>query len=320
MAAPKYYYNPKTLRYERAGISIRNIVSTTTGIIFTGSVFFCGLFFLQNKLITTANERKLKVENQALKEHYSILSSRIASGKVKLATLKQKEEDLSKKFFDVREAANDFHPTPDILTKDKIGFEAELTRLDVQYNHAIGRAEQTNQHYAKWAALDRRDFEVVRNFPGALPVESPDPDLLISGYGTRINPWHKGKFHHDGIDFAGNRGAEVLATGKGTVTLIKKTELTAGFGNYVEIDHGHGYVTRYAHLGEIKVRQGQRIEKGHVIALIGVSGGSIAPHVHYEVLKDGHHIDPMRVLVEGIGSEQFHLLGRAAGNPNQTLH
>jgi murein DD-endopeptidase MepM/ murein hydrolase activator NlpD len=68
------------------------------------------------------------------------------------------------------------------------------------------------------------------------------------------------------------------------------------------------------------VRQGQRIEKGHVIALIGVSGGSIAPHVHYEVLKDGHHIDPMRVLVEGIGSEQFHLLARAAGNPNQTLH
>jgi murein DD-endopeptidase MepM/ murein hydrolase activator NlpD len=320
MAASKYYYNPKTLRYERAGLSIRNILSTAAGILFSGAVFFCGLFFLQNKLITTPTERKLKAENKALKEHYSILSSRVTSGKVKLAALKQKEQDLTKKFFDVREAASDFHPTPDILTRDEDGFEEEVKRLNAQYIHAIGRAEQTNQHFAKWAALDRRDFSAVKSFPGALPVQSPDPDLLISGYGTRINPWHKGKFHHDGIDFAGNRGGGVLATGNGTVILVKKTELTAGFGNYIEIDHGHGYVTRYAHLGEIKVRQGQRITKGQAIAIIGVSGGSIAPHVHYEVLKDGSHIDPMRVLVEGIGSEQFHLLARAAGNPNQTLH
>lgn len=110
-----------------------------------------------------------------------------------------------------------------------------------------------------------------------------------------------------------------MATGNGTVTLVKNSELQAGFGNYLEIDHGYGYVTRYTHLGEIKVRMGQRVTKGMTIALMGMSGGSIAPHVHYEVLKDGHQIDPMKVLVEGMNAELYHQLAVAASQPNQSL-
>jgi murein DD-endopeptidase MepM/ murein hydrolase activator NlpD len=320
MAGPKYYYNPKTLRYERAGLSIRKALFATSGVLFTGSLFFLGLFFLQNKLITTATERQLKAENKALREHHSILSSRLAASKIKLTALQQKQTDLMKKFFDIDGNADGQHPVPDMLTQDEVAFENEVTRLNARYEQTISRAYQTSLHFAGSAAVEGEKLGRVASFPGALPVESTDPDLLVSGYGTRINPWHKGKFHHDGIDFAGSRGANVVATGKGTVSLVRRTELTAGFGNYLEIDHGHGYVTRYAHLGEIKVRQGQRIQKGQVIGLMGVSGGSIAPHVHYEVMKQGHHIDPMRMLVEGVGSDQFHLLARAAGNPNQTLH
>lgn len=320
MAGPKYYYNPKTLRYEPAGLSIRKVLFTTFGVLFTGGLFFLGLFFLQNKLITTATERRLKAENKALKEHHSILSSRLAGSKIKLTALQQKQTDLMKKFFDIDGNAEAQRPMPDMLAQDEQAFEHELAHLNERYEQTIARAYQTSVYFAGVAAVDREQLDRVASFPGALPVESADPELLVSGYGTRINPWHKGKFHHDGIDFAGGRGANVLATGKGTVSLVRQTELTAGFGNYLEVDHGNGYVTRYAHLGEIKVRQGQRIQKGQVIGLIGVSGGSIAPHVHYEVMKHGHHIDPMRMLVEGIGSDQFHLLARAAGNPNQTLH
>src|SRR5690348_16565927 len=112
MVAPKYYYNPKTLRYERAGLSIRSILFTTIGILFTGALFFAGLFMLQARLITTSTERKLQAENKALKEHHSIISSRIAAGKVKLAALREREDDLTRKFFDIRESANDHHPTP----------------------------------------------------------------------------------------------------------------------------------------------------------------------------------------------------------------
>jgi murein DD-endopeptidase MepM/ murein hydrolase activator NlpD len=319
MAAPKYYYNEKTLRYERARLSIKNTFFTITGVLLTGSLFFGGLLFLQNRVVTTPKEKELRSENKALKEHYNLLSSRLANTRVKLASLEQKEEDLTKKFFDVKAEDEYLKPSTDILLQDKEGFNSQLAKLNDQFRRIISRASRNNHAFATTASIDKKDLTEVMTFPGLVPVEHANPDLLVSGYGTRINPWHKGKFHHDGIDLAGNRGDKVFAAGTGTVSLVKRSDLTAGFGNYIEVDHGHGYVTRYAHLGEIKVRQGQRVTKGQTLSLIGISGGSIAPHLHYEVMKDGRHLDPMRVLIEGLGSEQYHLMAEAAGHPNQTL-
>lgn len=319
MATPKYYYNEKTLRYERARLSIKSILFTITCVLLTGSLFFVGLMFLQNRLVTTTTERELRAENKALKNHYNILSARIASSKVKLASLVKKEEDLNKKFFDVRTTGDYQRPSTELLVQDRDGFDQSVEDLNDQFENIINRAWHTNSYFSATASLDKESFNAIMSFPGLVPVAEANPDLLVSGYGTRINPWHKGRFHHDGVDFAGTRGDKVLASGNGTVSLIKKSEVTAGFGNYIEVDHGQGFVTRYAHLGEIKVRQGQRVSKGQVIALIGISGGSIAPHLHYEVMKDGRHIDPMRVLVEGLGSEQFHSMAEAARQPNQSL-
>ena len=319
MAAPRYYYNEKTLRYERARTSINSILFTVTGVLLTGGLFFAGLLFLQNRIITTATEKALRDENKALKQHHNILSARIASSKAKLASLVTKEEDMTRKFFDAATTSETQQASTSLLVQDKQGFDAELEILNKQYQKLINRAWTTNSFYSNATSLKRDDLKPIMSFPGLVPIEKPNAELLVSGYGTRINPWHKGKYHHDGLDFAGTRGDNVLTAGDGTVSLLKRSELTAGYGNYVEVDHGQGFVTRYAHLGEIKVRQGQRVKKGQVLGLIGVSGGSIAPHLHYEVLKDGHHIDPMRVLVEGISSNQFHLMAEAAGRPNQTL-
>lgn len=319
MAAPKYYYNAKTLRYERARLSIKSTLFTIAGVLLTGGLFFAGLLLLQNRIVTTPKEKELRTENRALKEHYRILSSRIANSKAKLASLQQKEKDLTRKFFDVKPEDGYQRPSTDLLLRDQEGFDLEIENLNRQFAGIIERASRTNSVFAATASLQRDDLNDAMSFPGLIPVEHAKPELLVSGYGTRINPWHKGKFHHDGVDFAGNRGDKVLAAGNGIVSLVKRSDLTAGFGNYIEVDHGHGYVTRYAHVGEIKVRQGHRVTKGQTLALIGISGGSIAPHVHYEVMKDGHHIDPMRVLVEGLGSYQFHLMAEAARHPNQTL-
>jgi murein DD-endopeptidase MepM/ murein hydrolase activator NlpD len=319
MAAPRYYYNEKTLRYERARTSINSILFTVSGVLLTGCLFLAGLLFLQNRIVTTPTEKALRDENKALKQHHDILSTRIAASKVKLASLVTREEDLTRKFFDVASTAEPQQAPTSLLLQDKQGFDSELESLNKQYQRLLDRAWKTNSFFSSATSLKRDDLKPIMSFPGLIPIEKPNAELLVSGYGTRINPWHKGKFHHDGVDFAGTRGDNVLSAGDGTVSLLKRSELTAGFGNYIEVDHGKGFVTRYAHLGEIKVRQGQRIKKGQVLGLIGVSGGSIAPHLHYEVLKDGHHIDPMRVLVEGISSNQFHLMAEAAGRHNQTL-
>jgi len=320
MARTKYYYNAKTLRYERAHPSISGILSTVVGLLAFGAVFFIGLFYLQNKLIDTPAEKQLRTENKALKDHYKILSAKLETSKSNLSDLLKKEDNLYSTFFDASpETAGSVARGNNILVSNEKQFIETIRELTDLYQSSYFKAAISNDHYSRYASVSRYDLAQIKNFPGALPVPNADESMLVSGFGTRINPWHKARYHHDGLDFAGVRGTSILATGDGTVTLVKQTDVPAGYGSYIEIDHGYGYVTRYTHLGEIKVHTGQKIKKGSTVAIMGMSGGSIAPHVHYEVLKDGHQIDPMKVLVEGLGSDQFNLMAKAASQPNQSL-
>ena len=103
---------------------------------------------------------------------------------------------------------------------------------------------------------------------------------------------------HKGIDFAGRLGDPVLAVAAGIVTFSGRR---AGFGRLVEVTHGNGYVTRYAHCHELKVEVGQMVRKGDAVATIGSSGRSTGPHVHFEVLRNGRQIDPTRFVSQAGG-------------------
>ena len=320
MPRTKYYYNAKTLRYERARLSVSGVFSTVIGLLAFGAIFFIGLFYLQNKLIDTPAEKQLRAENNALRNHYKVLEAKLETSKTNLNELVNKEGNLYSTFFDASpETAPSAARSNKMLVGGEKEFQSTIKELTGLYKSSYFKAAISNDHYSRYASISQYDLDQIKHFPGALPVPDADAKMLVSGFGTRINPWHKAKYHHDGVDFAGVRGSSVLATGEGTVILTKQSDMPAGYGTYIEIDHGYGYVTRYTHLGEIKVRTGQKVKKGSTIAIVGMSGGSIAPHVHYEVLKDGHQIDPMKVLVEGLGSDQFNLMAKAASQPNQCL-
>ncbi len=116
---------------------------------------------------------------------------------------------------------------------------------------------------------------------------------LSSRYGMRTDPFTGRQSHHKGVDLAGKEGTEVIATAAGVVTWSGKRY---GYGNLVEITHGNGYVTRYGHNKEHVVQVGQRVEKGQVIALMGNTGRSTGPHVHFEVWHNGKTVDPMSYI------------------------
>jgi murein DD-endopeptidase MepM/ murein hydrolase activator NlpD len=155
--------------------------------------------------------------------------------------------------------------------------------------------------------------------PSLAPIEGMSAAQLTSGFGDRVNPFHKGTYHHEGIDLTYPRGTPVVAAGTGTVSAVKRSELQAGYGNYIEIDHGHGFVTRYAHLEEIVVRSGQHLEKGTKIGTVGNSGGSIAPHLHYEILLKGKQVNPVLYMIEGFSPTQYSIMLQKSKQQNQSL-
>jgi len=143
--------------------------------------------------------------------------------------------------------------------------------------------------------IDR--YAAMRRFARQLPLSRPLPDAVVtSRFGTRIDPFLGTPAMHTGVDFRAVAGTPVPATAAGTVTSAGPA---GGYGNMVEIDHGNGIATRYAHLSEIRVRVGQVVGKGTIVGLSGSTGRSTGPHLHYEVRVDGSAIDPMTYIAAG---------------------
>lgn len=130
----------------------------------------------------------------------------------------------------------------------------------------------------------------VRQQPAGRPVDS---GWLSSTYGTRIDPFTGHKAWHSGMDFAGRAGSEVRSVADGVVTWSGDRH---GYGQMIEVDHGNGYATRYAHNSENLVQVGERVHKGQVVARMGDSGRATAPNVHFEVLQDGKTVNPYRFV------------------------
>jgi murein DD-endopeptidase MepM/ murein hydrolase activator NlpD len=138
------------------------------------------------------------------------------------------------------------------------------------------------------------DLEAVHALQAALPRRWPAEGMLTSGYGFRRNPFGGRQWrHHSGIDIGGQRGYPVYAAADGTVTLA---DWDGGYGRAIRLDHGYGLSTLYGHMSRLLVRAGDRVQAGQKIGLMGSTGRSTGPHLHFEVHVDGHPADPFDYL------------------------
>ncbi|MBI3571327.1 MAG: M23 family metallopeptidase [Gammaproteobacteria bacterium] len=136
--------------------------------------------------------------------------------------------------------------------------------------------------------LDRKLNAAVT--PSGWPVEG---GWISSGFGMRADPFNGHQSQHDGVDIASNMGSPVHAVGDG---VVNHSGEKAGYGLLVEVTHESGLTTRYAHTSSVLVRVGDRVQKGQSIALVGTSGRSTGPHLHFEVVRNGTAVNPMRYL------------------------
>ena len=323
MLGTKYIYNPSTLRYERARISVLSIGSMILGLFLLGAFFFVGLVYVQNYIVETPLEKSLTAENKAL-HHYKIeLAAHLDLAKIQMSELESKDNSLYEKIFEtkktIEKSSVENLSDKEILLADVSAFHDIAASLLKKFTDLNITARLRSNYFGESASVKKEDIALLTKVPSFAPIADFDAVKLVSGYGIRINPFHKRNYHHDGIDIAGPRGSEVLVAAPGLVTLVSYSDLQAGFGNYMEVDHGNGFVTRYANLGEITAKYGQKVKKGQPIGLIGISGGSVAPHVHYEVLKNGMNMDPVKFLIQGLDANQYELVWQASRKQNQSL-
>jgi murein DD-endopeptidase MepM/ murein hydrolase activator NlpD len=190
--------------------------------------------------------------------------------------------------FDTGNFSLDEHPGQGGIEHDGSPLSSEALDRGIQQ-----LSEELRNQKDALAALEQyllTEETIAASIPTGNPVEN---GWVSSFYGYRIDPFNAKKTFHKGLDIAGKTGSDVLSVADGIVTWVGER---GGYGGLVEVDHGNGYVTRYAHNKTIKVKKGDRVAKGETLALMGSTGRSTGPHVHFEVLRDGQHVNPYNFI------------------------
>ena len=260
----------------------------------------------------------------SLKEKFKteVLNKKLEQVESTLANIEKRDNNLYRAYFEASPIPEDQRKAGfgGINRYDYLeGFESSdlivntTERLDILTKELVIQSKSLDEI----ELLAKNKESLLSSIPSIQPVKSSDLRRMASGYGYRIDPFTKARRMHFGMDFSAKRGTPIYATGDGTVS--RADSRAAGFGKHVRIDHGFGYVTIYAHMDRYLVVKGDKIKRGDLIGYVGSSGRSVAPHLHYEIVKDGVKINPINFYSGSLSPAEFEELVKVASQENQSL-
>ncbi|HLU94497.1 MAG TPA: M23 family metallopeptidase [Membranihabitans sp.] len=327
MNKEKFVFNPETLQFDKVK---KSTSKTFLKIAVFLSLSACFGYFSFNYLGTFIPELKLKEQRMSeeleqMKVKFNLVNERLAVFNSVLGNIHSRNSNIHEILFGTK-------PMDDNVWNGGIGGHRqydELIDFDTKellvktLNNADAVSRKLSLQSIALDKLEEMTMErenILNSTPSIKPVQESklarDIDYL-SGFGMRIHPIHKIPKFHKGIDFTAPQGTKIQATGDGVVEQVENK--STGYGLNISINHGYGYVTRYAHLNEIMVKEGQKVKKGEVIGLIGDTGTSTAPHLHYEVHFNGKAVNPIQYVMDGLTPAEYSQLVQKASESNKSL-
>ena len=293
-----------------------------TGIYILAGIVI-GILFLYFFLtfFPSPREKQLLREKASLESQLEVLNNQVDQMQVVMTDLQQRDDNLYRVLFgaepiplSVRQGAQrkiDYYEQLAQMTNSELAADLSL-KVDLLEKEMYVQAKS----YEEVAQMAKEQEIRMENIPAIQPVMNKDLKRVASGYGMRIDPvYHVRKFHQ-GMDFTAPTGTEVFATGNAKVEFAGWKQ---GYGNTVILDHGYGYKTLYAHLYKILVRKGQKVRRSDIIALVGNTGKSTGPHLHYEVRLNNKPVDPRNYYFYDLSPEEYDQMIQLSNNFGQML-
>jgi len=324
MSRIKYYYDPETCKYERYVRSKWDIALNALGFLSLSSMLAIVFILVFYTYFDNPKELLLQKENRELQFYYEFLEQEVVKMNQMLGDLQQRDDNLYRVIFESEPIAPEIRQAGiggsdryrDIrekgLNQEKM-IIALHSKIDALKRHLYVQSVS----YDEITEMALKKEEYWASIPAIQPILNKNLSLLASGFGMRLHPILKVRKMHTGVDFTAPKGTPIYATGDGVVTEVES--VFGGYGKYVEIDHGFGFVTRYAHMNDFNVRKGQKVKRGDQIGTVGNTGSSTAPHVHYEVLKDGKYVNPVNYFFKDLTPEEYDLILELASKETQSL-
>lgn len=299
----KYVFDKTRMEFRKVTRSVWSVLGKTLKYFLVTASLAVVYYIVFSLVISTDSERKLKRDIQMYSQMYDeLLRKESLVGDV-LEGLKDKDAGIYLQIF------NSEAPDPGVMYPEGL-----LSVIDSVSDEDIAKYSGRKLDLLEAASAKVEDnflrVMAVLDSSGAKalpPMTNPLKDFSYArtgaSVGMKINPFYKVPSKHMGLDLISQQGDPVFAAADGTVKYVDHS--TKGLGNVVTIDHGHGYVTRYAHLENTRVSRGQKVSRGKQIGQVGMSGNSFAPHLHYEVMKDSVRLDPLNHMFASVSPEDY---------------
>ena len=278
MKKEKYYYNLKTLQYEKVKVSWTNRILKSIGFLSAALVSAFLITIIGGSLFSSPKEKMLMQENQAQKEQLEYLSSSVDELTTVIENLQERDRNIYRVIFESEPVSSNMWQSGiggseryKALAKYNTG--ELMIDVNVKLDNLKRKMYWQSQSYDEIAKLVHKKEEKLQSLPAIQPVANADLKRMASGYGWRIDPVYGVTKFHSGMDFTAPTGTEIYATGKGQA--MKVDYSTGGYGNRIIIDHGYGYQTLYAHLSAFAIKQGETVQRGQVIGYVGNTGKSL---------------------------------------------
>jgi len=324
MSKTKYYFDKDNLEFipiKRTNLNklYNLILFLISSIIFAG---FITVLLLNTEFINTPQELIQSREIKNYELQMKVLNKKLEQVESTLANIEKRDNNLYRVYFEASpippeqrrmgfgginryDYLNGYENSDLIINTTK--------RIDILTKELVIQSKSLDEI----ELLAKNNESLLSSIPTIQPISNSDLKRMASGFGWRTDPFTKKRKRHWGMDFSAERGSPIYATGDGKIS--RADNRAAGFGNHVRIDHGFGYVSIYAHMDNISVRRGNRVKRGDIIGYVGSSGRSVAPHLHYEISKDGKKIDPINFYHGNLSPSEYKNLINQASQENQSL-
>jgi len=271
--------------------------------------------------VQSPEERELYAEKNKMEAQYKVLQRQFNEVQDVLTDLEERDNNLYRVVlqaepipFTVRKAIasnTDYYNQLYDMTNSEI-----VVSTTKMLNTLKKQIYIQSRSYDELVSLTKNREKMLQCLPAIQPVLNKDLKRMASGYGWRIDPVYHTRRFHEGMDFVAPTGTDIYATGDGTIV---NAGWEQGYGNCIVINHGFGYETLYGHLSAIKVRPGQTVKRGDIIGLVGSTGKSTAPHLHYEVHYKGQVMNPQNYYFLDLSPEEYDRMVQMSNNFGEVL-
>ena len=321
MGKARYHFNTKTLSFEELKTSVKSKAVKFISFFTSGMVLSAAIMLVVYSFLDSPKEKALKRENAKLQLEYAMLNDHMNQVSAILTNLQNRDDNIYRTIFEAEPISSDIRKAgyggveryKELQGYDNSTLMENTARKLDMISHQV---YVQSKSFDEIVSLARNKEKMLSCIPAIQPVKKTQC-VIVSGFGYRVHPIYKTLRMHTGIDFAAKTGTPIYATGDGMVIDPKGSE--SGYGNVIVINHGYGYESLYGHMSRIVAKIGDVVKRGQLIGYVGSTGLSVAPHCHYEIIKNGKKIDPINFFYNDLTPAEYEKVIEQASRLSQSL-